>query len=429
VFLSEIKLAGVRVCGLFGNLCSCVLEQMIEEEYGKLDYDAIALQDIEASKTLPEGRGAAEDIEALMASAVYEPADVDNAEENLVPNWDAARAKRLFRKYIRREERSRARFEAWQAEEARRAASWAAAQEAEAAAAAAAAAAAEPAAAVAAELPPLRQLPPAVVAAEPQPPPFSRAEDAAICEVATAATAANVMLLDSSIWEGAAAAAPGSGRPRTASECQQRFALLAAGAAAGKRRAITSKIDAFQHSLCTLIHDALAGRKPQHVASAACMALYAPSPHPQHLFTAVHGALSGALQVIDNAQHLPGPVASAVRSVLRSTNTEGVAAARDAVMAGLTHGKDARMEGAVPAALETSRKDGVDTDQNPATALHDWQQQHDGVGAVAGEARQQDHGNGALADNVGERTRQSQAEAANGVHSDSRMAVASESAE
>ena len=187
--------------------------------------------------------------------------------------------------------------------------------------------------------------PAAAVQVPPRAPPFSRGEDAALCEALALAAARGVSLLDGGLWAAAAAAAATATgcAQRGAEECQRRYAMLAAGMAwqqSRRRRAVASSVDSFQHALAVAVHGALLERKPQLAAAAACAALYPPPaaapaapahPAPPNLFPAVNNALNSTISSIDGALHQPAPVASAVRTVLRSTTADAADAARAAV--------------------------------------------------------------------------------------------------
>lgn len=346
--------------------------QVCEAEMGQVDYEAMANALLEQGKAVANEHGGARtalddpDNPMLAIAAAAPPTDVDddNAEENLVCDWDPLEARRLFWKYLRREEHRKRKFEAWQAEEERRAREWAATQaatadaarrqaeaaaaadrnarlSAQAAMAAAGSVAAAPAAAAAAAAP--------AAPAPPLAPPvaFTAAEDRELCVAAASALrSGDATLTKAKPWEAlaeAAAAAAGTVKAREASAAQQRAALLL-GCCGGEGG---SRGDVFVAGLSARI----AARLSSDKTATALAASAADTLYPRRFGATpagVRAGLSAAVSaVLEQAAAQPDmTTATASRQMLRAVTPD----AFDAVLRCV----DARIAGQPPPVVHRS---------------------------------------------------------------------------
>lgn len=394
---------------------------------GTVDYEAMADALLEQGKAVAnEQAGSRTALDnpdnPMLAAAAAPPADPDddNADENLVTNWEPLEARRLFWKYLRREEHRKRKFEAWQAEEQRRAREWAATQaaaadaarlQAEAAAAAAhnarlsaqaalaaaggvAAAPAAPAATVTAT--PAAPKPVPAAAAAKRPLTFTSSEDRALCAAAAAALrSGDANLTKVKPWEALAETAEATacaGRPRDGGAAQQRAALLVGiGGDGGEDRA-----DMFIAALAARI----AARMSSDRTATALAGSAADTLYPRRFGATpagVRAALSSAVSVVlEQAAAQPGvTAASASRQVLRGATADAFDAALRCV--------DARIAGlpppvAQPGPAPTSLAVDTATQDAAAAALEPPQ---DGGSGLPGSNRPADIATGARPDTSG----------------------------
>lgn len=407
-----------------------------------MDYEAMADALLEQGKAVANEQGGSRTAldnpdNPMLAAAAAPPADPDddNADENLVTNWEPLEARRLFWKYLRREEHRKRKFEAWQAEEERRAREWAATQaaaadaarlQAEAAAAAAhkarlsaqaavaaaggvaaAPAAAAAAAATAATVPAAPVAGPAAAPPAPAaamwPLTFTQAEDRALCAAASAALrSGDANLTKVKPWEALAETAEATacaGRPRDGGAAQQRAALLVGVSGdAGEDRA-----DMFTAALAARI----AARMSSEKTATALAGSAADTLYPRRFGATpagVRAALSSAVSaVLEQAAAQPGvTAASAARQVLRGATTDAFDVALrciEARIAGLPPPVAKPDPAPAPLAADDTAPDAEDRGMAaPAAAA---EQSQDGVGGRFGGDGPAELAGGLRPDNTG----------------------------